>query len=184
MRLKFITYFAAVTGVAALLHAAEPVPVAQLQVEIAVPDEAGKQSYRVAPEAIQQMEEDGQTWLRISLPDPAPLKPWCQHAGLIATLKQPIPAAAQFVVSGRARSVSGAKGLSILRRWGGSEPWQHVELTNEWMPFSVERTAKEFETEWITLSLVAMPKRRLQPCAEGVFDIADLRIEILEPAAE
>lgn len=162
----------------------EAVRIKLMQVEAAKQDKDGKTVYVVQPEAVRTMtaeegegEKGPKKWLRVSLPDPAPLKPWCQHAGLILTLERPVPAGKEFRVSGRARSVSGARGLSILRRWGGSEPWTHVALSEDWAPFSVARVAAGFETGFITISLVADPKRRLQPCAEGVFDLADLAVE-------
>lgn len=163
-----------------VLHGDE-VAITHLQVEIAVADAQGKENYQPAPDAMKELQGNGEKWLRVSLPDPTPLKPWCQHVGLILTLEHPIPAGTSFRIHGRARSVSGAKGLSLLRRWGGSKPWEHKELTAEWTNFSVERLASKYATEFITVSLVENPKRRLQPSAMGVFDIADLKVESVPP---
>jgi hypothetical protein len=174
----------------AAVRAGEPAAIRKMQVEVATADKQGKTTYVPAPDALRPMKaEEGEDdegpkkWHRVSLPDPAPLKPWCQHAGLILTLEKPIPAGKPFRVRGLARSVSGARGLSVLRRWGGSKPWTHVPLTKAWQPFTVRRVAADHETRFITISMVAKPKRRLQPCAKGVFDIADLVVERVEENA-
>ncbi|MEI6521661.1 MAG: hypothetical protein WCO98_16750 [bacterium] len=114
--------------------------------------------------------------LRVNMPGPYPYGAWTQHAGAIATLAAEIPAGTPFTVSFQARSLSGAKFLSVLRRWGSSEPWEHVTLTQDWTTCQVRRTAS-YPTQFLTFSL-APYSTGLHTVAVGSFEIKDVVVKI------
>ncbi len=113
--------------------------------------------------------------IHVNMPGPYPKGAWTQHAGAIATLAGEIPAGTPFTVSFQARSLGGARYLSVLRRWGSSEPIQHVELSNEWQTFLVTRTAS-YPTQFITFSLAPVTTG-LHTVAEGIFEVKDVVVK-------
>ena len=123
-----------------------------------------------------QPEKDGFAGrvLTISLTGPFHKGAWCQHAGALLKLKKAVPKNRPFVVTFKARTLSGAPYLQVLRTWGSSRPWRPVKLQPQWKSFRVEKTAVH-PTDSITFSLV--PKmRRLQPYCAGVFELTDVRV--------
>jgi hypothetical protein len=114
--------------------------------------------------------------IHVNMPGPYPKGAWTQHAGAIATLICEIPAGTPFTVSFQARTLGGAQYLSVLRRWGSSEPWQHVTLTPEWTSYTVVRTASH-PTQYLTFSL-APRSSGLHTVAEGIFEIKDVVVKI------
>jgi len=114
--------------------------------------------------------------LRVTLTGPYQYGAWTQHGGAIATLAAEIPTGVPFTVRFQARSCTGASYLSVLRRWGGSEPWEHVTLTPEWKAYTVRRTAT-FPTKYLTFSLAPF-STGLHTLAEGTFEIKEIRVDI------
>lgn len=114
--------------------------------------------------------------LRVTLAGPYPYGAWTQHGGAIATLASEIPTGTPFSVRFQARTISGANYLSVLRRWGGSEPWEHVALTPKWAVYEVRRTAS-FPTQYLTFSLAPL-STGLHTLAVGTFEIKNVRVRI------
>jgi hypothetical protein len=157
--------------------------------------EDGKLSFVAAPEWL--YEETGDPgdagspsqWLRADLKGPFHKGAWCQHCGVVAKLDRPVPRGWPFRVRFRARSVSGARLLKVLRRWGGlrqkwagGNNWESIPLTGDWRTYEVVRFSDRYPTEEITFSVVASERPPLQPAAAGSFCLADVAVEVLPPA--
>jgi hypothetical protein len=110
------------------------------------------------------------------MPGPYPKGAWTQHAGAIATLSAEIPAGTPFTVTFQARTLGGAQYLSVLRRWGSSEPIEHVLLTPEWTTYQLRRTASH-PTQFLTFSL-APRSTGLHTVAVGTFEVKDVAVKI------
>ncbi len=117
--------------------------------------------------------------LTVSLTGPFAEGAWSQHAGAIYALSKKAPAKQPVAVTFKARSLSGAKFLSVLRTWGGAKPWNSIPITKEWKTYRVVLTSK-FEIETITFSLV--PKKgRLQLYTKGSFELAYVECAFAKP---
>ena len=119
--------------------------------------------------------EDGV--LRVEVVGPVDKGTLVQHGGAIAELGRVVPAGLPMRITFRARSIAGARFLSINRHWGGARPWDAVRLSNDWQEFSVERTSSRFSTRRLAFNLKKARRPRLSPHAPGVFELQNLRIE-------
>jgi hypothetical protein len=87
----------------------------------------------------------------------------------------------------KARAVSGARMLKVLRRWGGLKRpyWGGIELTDAWRSYSRELVAERSPTQFINFSVVATKRPPLQPLASGEFLLADVSVTPLpDPEAD
>lgn len=118
-----------------------------------------------------ELERDGFTGLvlRVSLTGPFIEGAWSQHAGAIWRLPREIPAGQPFTLRFRARSLEGSRHLTVLRTWGGTKPWDTIEIAADWRDYEVTLTPQS-DTTQITFSL-APKKGRLQPYCAGVFEL-------------
>lgn len=173
----------------------QPLTIERWMAERPVVGAGGETQYVAAPQWL-QWETRGQgndegipaKWLRveIDLPPDAP-EVWCQHAGAIAVLSREIPAGRRFRVDFKARAVSGARMLKVLRRWGGLKRpyWGGIELTDAWRSYSRELVAERSPTQFINFSVVATKRPPLQPLASGEFLLADVSVTPLpDPEAD
>lgn len=113
--------------------------------------------------------------LKVNLTGPFAEGAWSQHAGALFAISQEIPAGQTFVISFKARSLTGAKFLSVLRTWGGSKPWESIPITDQWRDYRVVLTVQS-PTDSVTFSLVSKAGR-LQPYCAGSFELAEVKIE-------
>jgi len=120
-------------------------------------------------------------WWRVDMRGPFDERALCQHCGAIAELARPIPAGQAFRVTLRARSVSGARILKVLRRWGGfTRPyWGGTRLAEDWQTVSIVGCAPRNETRFVNFSVRDAERPQLGPCAPGVFCLADVVVEMV-----
>lgn len=136
----------------------------------------GKLGWTEDPSHLQRLDAEGGA-LRVEVVGPTRKGTLVQHGGAIAVLQKVVPATLPMRISFRARSVEGARFLSINRHWGGARPWEAVRLEKDWQEFSVERTSSRFSTRRLAFNLKEARRPRLSPHAEGIFEIKNVRIE-------
>lgn len=160
------------------------VAIAKWFAEKPVIDGEGNVEWVPAPSWLAEKQAEGPgdpaTWFEVDMKGPFNEKALCQHCGAIAQLMTPIPPNTEFVVRFKAKSIRGARILKVMRRWGGfPRPyWNSYPLTEEWQEFVAPGQSLKAETEFLNFSVVATEKPPLQPCAEGVFCIADVVVEV------
>ncbi len=107
--------------------------------------------------------------LRVNVHGPFHSGAWSQHAGALYTLPRTIAAGEPFTLRFQARSLEGARFLTVLRTWGGAKPWESIPLTPQWKTYEVT-LIPDVATEQVTFSLVPS-KGGLQPYAAGQFEL-------------
>jgi hypothetical protein len=179
--LSKISFFAVLSALslyttAAAVEERVRVPVREWTYQKPVIGENGKPGWSEDPSHVQHLAtEEGA--LRVEVVGPTRKGTLVQHGGAIAVLAKVVPAGLPMRISFRARSMEGARFLSVNRHWGGSRPWNAVQLGRDWQEFSLTRTSSRFSTRRLSFNLKEARRPRLSPHSEGIFEIKEVRIE-------